>query len=136
MGESPETRRQEGFVTVGEIGRLDANGNLTLLGRRNRAVNIADELVFPEVVEATLGARAGSPCAVLPEADALRGTALVAVVEGAGDQARAAALLQTCRAALGPRATPRRLLFHPELPRLLSGKTDFAALARWLEDAP
>lgn len=132
--DSPETRWQDGFVTVGEVGRLDAAGNLTLLGRRNRAVNVADELVFSEVVEATLGARAGRPCAVLPEADALRGTALVAVVEGAGDQARATALLQDCRAALGPRATPRRLLFHPELPRLPSGKTDLAALARWLEN--
>ena len=60
--------------------------------------------------------------------DPARGHAVVAIVEGAGDDALAARLRRACRGALGDHAAPRRILFVPRLPQLASGKADLAAI--------
>ncbi|UOA33350.1 putative acyl--CoA ligase YhfT [Sulfitobacter sp. DSM 110093] len=133
LGDSPDTRWHDGFVTVGEMGELDANGQLWIKGRRQRMVQIADQLVFPEAVEAMIAAREGTACAVLPRADPLRGQQLVAVVEGPEIRAQAEKIIETCRAELGPLASPRRVYFRPDLPLLPSGKPDLCALSTWLE---
>ena len=133
LGDSPDTRWHDGFVTVGEMGEFDANGQLWIKGRRQRMVQIADQLVFPEAVEAMIAAREGTVCAVLPRVDTMRGQQLVAVVEGAENRAQAEKIIETCRAELGPLASPRRVYFRPELPLLPSGKPDLRALSTWLE---
>ncbi|HAC49274.1 hypothetical protein A3753_13185 [Sulfitobacter sp. HI0082] len=133
QGCSTETRRQDGFVTVGEMGELDDKGQLWIGGRRQRMVQIADQLVFPEAVEAVIAAHTGLPCAVLPRDDALRGQHLIAVVEGTAEAARPEEIIAHCRAALGPLAAPRRVYFRAELPLLPSGKIDLNALSNWLE---
>jgi len=133
LGASAETGRNAGFVTVGEIGTLDHDGNLWIKGRRKRMVNIADQVVFPEAVEAVIAAQDGAGCAVVPRHDPLRGMHLVAVIEGPRDAARATAIQSACRAELGPLATPRTVLFRSELPLLPSGKIDLSALTTWLE---
>ena len=132
LGDSADTRWRDGFVTVGEMGELDAAGNLWIRGRRKRMVQIADQMVFPEAVEAVITAQ-GYVCVVLPRNDALRGQHLVAVIEGKADPVEKAAILSACRAELGALVSPRELLFHPELPLLPSGKTDLRALSVWLE---
>ena len=133
LGSSTDTRWQDGFVTVGEMGELDDKGQLWIGGRRQRMVQIADQLVFPEAVEAVIAAHTGLPCAVLPRDDALRGQHLIAVVEGTAEAARPEEIIAHCRAALGPLAAPRRVYFRAELPLLPSGKIDLNALSNWLE---
>lgn len=133
LGSSTDTRWQDGFVTVGEIGELDADGHLWIKGRRQRMVQIADQMVFPEAVEAVIAAHTRLPCAVLPRGDALRGHHLVAVVETAAKELSAEEIIANCRAALGPLAAPRRVFFHSDLPLLPSGKIDLNALSNWLE---
>lgn len=119
-----------GYLQPGDIGRLDAQGNLFLRGREARMVTVADCNLFLEDVEAVLAAQVAAPSAALALPDALRGHAVVAVIEGAPDDALAARLRRACRQALGDHAAPRRVVFVPRLPLLGSDKPDLVALAR------
>lgn len=125
-GRSDDTRWSGGFLTAGELGRMDARGQLYLLGRRSRMVTVADHNVFPEAIESHLLTLPGiRQCAVLALPDPMRGHALIAVVEGTGD---AAIIRQSCRDRLGAASTPRRVVFLDRLPMLAAGKPDLVAL--------
>jgi long-chain acyl-CoA synthetase len=127
-GDSPATRRDGAFVTIGELGRLDAAGHLTILGRRDRMVTIAGQNVFPEDIEGWLLRQPGvRQAAVLPVKDARRGTVLTAVVAGDPD---AAGLTRRAREVFGPLAAPRRVMVTDTFALTEAGKPDLAALRR------
>lgn len=128
-GAPGSARWADGWLTVGEHGRM-VGGHLYLAGRAGRMVKIADQAVYPEEIEAFLLARPGiTQAAVLPRPDAARGWHLVALVQGGEDDA---ALLADLRRAFGPLVAPRAVLRPGAWPVLPSGKTDLAALERWL----
>lgn len=130
----PAQQTDDGFVSVGECGKRDDQGNLFLLGRADRAVTIADQTVHPETVEAMANRILnGRACVALPVPDALRGHALVLVVDGDASPADVDTIRALCRATLGAHATPRRVMSHPHLPTLPSGKPDLVTLRHWLE---
>lgn len=130
MGESAETRWQDGFLTVGELGWLDPQGYLYLAGRKRRMVLIADQNTFPEEIESFLLAQAGvAHCAVIARPDPARGHHLVAVIGGPQDADLAATLDTASRAEFGPLKAPKRYIFMEDFPCLASGKPDMAALA-------
>lgn len=130
MGESAETRWQDGFLTVGELGWLDPQGYLYLAGRKRRMVLIADQNTFPEEIESFLLAQAGvAHCAVIAQPDPARGHHLVAVIGGAPDADLAAKLDTASRAEFGPLKAPKRYVFIEDFPCLASGKPDITALA-------
>mgnify|MGYP001089625470 CR=1 FL=1 len=132
-GDAGDTRWQDRFLTVGELGHLDAEGNLYLKGRKSRMVTVGDRNVFPEEIEAHLLTLPGiRQCAVIALPDRLRGHRLAAVIEGAGDAASADSIRRSCRSCLGPAATPRRVMFVDSLPLMAAGKPDFDALANLL----
>ena len=54
IGESRDTRWNGEYLTVGEMGFVDADGNLFLKGRKSRMVTVADQNVFLEDIEAVL----------------------------------------------------------------------------------
>ena len=136
-GASDQTLWQDGFVTVGELATIDADGNVWITGRQSRQVNIADHLVSPETVERLVAAHPlGGPCAAVPVADPVRDTRLALVLQGSPDAARAQTLRAVCQGQLGARVAPRVVLFCPELPRLASGKPDLTAIAKWVEAQP
>lgn len=125
-GASPFTRWQDGFLSVGEVGALDAAGYLYLGGRRSRMVTVADQNVFPEAIEAVLLAQPGVVnAAVITPDDALRGHVIVAAVVGAAD---ADVLRQACRAQLGNAAVPRTVWTIADMPMLPAGKPDLQRL--------
>lgn len=132
-GSSPDTRWQDGFVTVGEIGRMKA-GVLTVAGRRSRMVTIADTNVFPEDIEALLlGDPAVDHCAVIARPDPRRGVHLVAAISGVCDAALERRLRGLCRDAVGALAAPRRVVGLGPFPLTGSGKPDLRAIARKLD---
>ena len=136
-GTSADTRWRDGFLSVGEMGKLDAHGTLAVAGRRSRMVTIADRNVFPEDIEALLLGDAGvRHCAVVPRPDPRRGVHLVAVIAGGCDAATAGRLLALCRAAVGPLAAPRRVIGLEDFPLTVSGKPDLREIARRLGDGP
>ncbi len=127
-GAAGDARWHDGWLTVGEIGEM-RDGFLMLSGRRGRMVTVADQNVFPEEIEAFLLGQPGvTRAAVLARADPRRGQVLDAVVMG-GDPA---ALLAACRRRLGPLKAPRRVHLVADWPLLASGKTDLAALQRFV----
>ncbi|CUH78623.1 putative acyl--CoA ligase YhfT [Tritonibacter multivorans] len=125
-GESPLTVWQDGFLSIGEMGRLDAQGYLYLQGRKSRMVTVADQNVFPEAIETVLVAQPGVVAtAVITPNDPVRGAQIVAAVVGDVD---ASALRKACRAELGEAAVPRIIWPLPDLPMLPAGKPDLQHL--------
>ena len=117
---------RDGWLSVGEVGR-QKDGYLYLRGRAGRMVTVADQNVFPEEIEALLQAMPGiTRAAVLPVANALRGTVLVGLVQG--DRSAHAAILAALRADLGALKSPKALIWLQDWPLLPSGKTDLRAL--------
>lgn len=127
-GDDPGSARwREGWLSVGEMGWME-KGFLYLSGRAGRMVTVADQNVFPEEIEAfLLGLPGVARAAVLPRPDALRGVHLVAVVQGAAEDA---VILRACRAAMGALKAPKAIYRLADWPMLGSGKTDLAAVER------
>lgn len=127
--DGPQIARDGDFVSVGDIGELDAQGNLFLRGRASRMVTVADRNLFLEDVEAVLAANGAGLSAALALPDPQRGHAVLAVVEGAPDDRLAARLRRACRNQIGSHAAPRQIRFVARLPLLASGKPDLVTLA-------
>ncbi len=127
-GSSPHTQRDGDWLTVGEYGRLDADGYLYLRGRAGRVINIADTAIFPEELEAQISTLPDMPDAcILARKDARRGYVLVAVLEGAQDPHLRAILLAHLKDK--SLVIPRAVEFLQEFPRLPSGKIDLKTIA-------
>lgn len=125
-GSAPETRREGGFLTIGDHGRLDGGGFLYLHGREKRMLVTSGLNVYPEEVEAVLSGLDGiEEAAVFGLPDPLRGVELVAVLRGRFEEA---ALRAACRARLPAAKLPRRFLALDEWPRTSGGKADLRAL--------
>lgn len=128
QGDSPHTRRDGDWLTVGELGLLDDDGHLFVLGRAGRVFNIADQTIYPEALEAHICALLQVPyCAVLARPNKLRGRQLVAVLAGPEDGTRSRALQESCKSA--GLYVPRCVEFIDPFPLLPSGKPDLSQIA-------
>lgn len=128
--------RADGAMSVGDIGRMDAEGFLYLIGREKRMIVTSGKNLFPEEVEHVLERHpAIAAAAVMGVSDARRGERLVAVIALAeGARASRAALIAHARAALPLYKVPRLYYRTARWPRTPSGKTDFDALRRLWEN--
>ncbi|MGB5865598.1 MAG: AMP-binding protein [Sulfitobacter sp.] len=128
QGVSVHTKREDGWLTVGEHGRLDRDGYLYLRGRAGRMINIADQTVYPEELEAAYLAVEGiGQCAVLQRPDPLRGHTLVAVLCGPDNADLRVRVLSHCKA--HGLIAPRSIVFLDPFPVLPSGKPDLQRIA-------
>ena len=122
-----EARNGLGWSTLGDIGRIDAEGYLYLTDRKSFMIISGGVNIYPQEIENRLithprvadVAVIGAPC---PE----MGERVVAVVQPvdmaeAGD-VLAADLTAWCRAELSGVKTPRQIDFTAELPRHATGK--------------
>lgn len=116
-----------GFVSA-DLGFLDRQGHLRLLGRADDLLVSGGETIHPAEVEQRLMACPGvEDVGVSARADPIWGDLLVALVVGniSPDRIHAWA-----RQHLGPRLRPRELVLVEALPRNALGKLDRRALAR------
>lgn len=122
----PAPFRGEGFWT-GDVGRLDADGFLTLLGRRDAVINVGGFKVSPEEV-----------AAALERHPAVREAAALGLANDAGEQVVCAAvalsspvgeaeLVAFCSALLADYKVPRRIRVLDALPRTPAGKVRLRA---------
>ena len=132
--EATSALRDGEWLSVRDIGRLDEQGRLQLLGRQNRMVVTQGKNLFPEEVETVLAGCPGVAAASvhgLPHA--VRGQQVVAVVQRPpGEVLKAATLAAWCRERLEAHKIPRRFYVCDEWPLTASGKTDHQVLGRHL----
>jgi O-succinylbenzoic acid--CoA ligase len=117
--------RPDGWLATGDLGRLDRDGWLWVVGRREGLVVTGGENVSAAEVEAVLRAHpAVADCAVVGLLDPEWGELVVVAVVPRGPAAPPGteALAAWCRARLAPFKVPKRWRIVEELPRTPSGK--------------
>jgi len=124
-----------GWSTLGDVGRLDADGYLYLSDRRVDLIISGGVNIYPQEVENVLTMHpAVFDAAVIGVPDPEMGQRVAAVVQAepgvAAGPPLAEQLLGHCRAHLAGFKCPHEIVFAEELPRLPSGKL----LRRWVRD--
>lgn len=129
---------QGGWLRTGDIGRLDAEGFLYVLDRRDDLVVSGGENVYPAEVEAALEAHpAVREAAVVGLPDDRWGQVVgAAVVFEPGASAGWGDLEAWLRGRLAGYKLPRRWLEAGELPRTASGKLQRHRVRAWFEAGP
>lgn len=119
----------DGWLRTGDLGRIDRDGRLEVIGRADDAVLSGGVSVHLAAVEQALRSHPGiTDAAVTAVADDEWGSRVVAVVVVAGE-APSLASLRTHVATTLPRSwAPRELRVVSGLPRLAGGKVDRLAL--------
>jgi len=112
-----------GWLRTGDLGSIDASGNLLVLGRRDDVIVSGGENVSPEEVEAVLldhPAIAEVGVAGLPDEE--WGQLVAAWIVPRGAPPTLAEIREACRARLSRAKLPRRLFVVDALPRTAIGK--------------
>ncbi len=126
--------RSDGFFITGDIGALDAEGRLSLIGRAKDLIIAGGYNIYPKEIEAVLDAIPGineSAVIGLPHADMGEGVAAVLVAkESAVDEQT----IETALAALAKFKRPRRLFWVEALPRNAMGKVQKQVLREQYKD--
>ncbi len=116
-----ETARtmRDGWVRTGDLGAFDAEGFLSIVGRRKEVIRSGGESIFPVEIERVLLTHPEiREASVVGVPDPHWGEAVVvAVVVRAGAALTAADVIEYVRARLASYKKPRHVCFLPELPR-------------------
>ena len=125
----PELTREAmrgGWFHTGDLGRIDSDGDLYIVGRKKEMIKVAGEIVFEPEIEAALQKNpAVAEVAVVGTPDNLRGEvpkAFIAVKEGISVTEEG--LRQFCRQHLAHFKIPHYFEFMPSLPKNRTGKID------------
>lgn len=118
------TRGADGWLATGDLGRIDAEGYLYLVGRLGDMLIRGGENVYPLEVERVLEAHPGVvEAAVYGVPDRRLGQEIAAAVVGVdGAPPGADELAEWCRGRLAPFKIPRTWTVVDALPRTASGK--------------
>jgi O-succinylbenzoic acid--CoA ligase len=115
----------DGWLRTGDLGELDAEGRLVVLGRADDAIRTGGETVWPDEVEAALRSHPGvGDVAVVGVPDAEWGQRVAAWVVPADPSAPPTLdqLRERCRERLARFKAPSELILVRALPRTPSGK--------------
>jgi long-chain acyl-CoA synthetase len=130
--ENAQAFTADGWFRTGDMGKLDADGYLSITGRIKELIIRGGEKVVPREVEEVLGQFPGvQEAAVIGEPDGDRGEAVVAFVVPGDEPPTAEALRDFCRARLAEFKVPRRITIARDLPRGPTGKLLKRALRDW-----
>ncbi len=123
-----------GYFLAGDGAKLDADGDLWVLGRIDDVINVSGHRLSTIEIESALVAHpAVGEAAVVGVADAVTGQAIAAFVTGDAD---ADALRRHVRGAIGPVAQPAHVFRVPDLPKTRSGKIMRRLLVDLVEGRP
>ena len=125
-GLTAEVMKDEWFRT-GDIGRLDASGNLSLTGRIKRIiVTEAGKNVYPEELEVLLERFDGVKEAAVIEVD--QRAAAVLAMDGENNESRAKEIIASFNSKTSTHNNIARIAIVQDLPRTPLGKTAFPQL--------
>ena len=116
--------RDDGFFITGDLGKIDANDYVHILGRGKDLVISGGFNVYPKEIESEIDAMPGvveTAVIGVPHADFGEGVTAVVVTDGEGtlDEAKVMAALD---GRLAKFKMPKRVIFVDELPRNAMGK--------------
>ena len=130
----PSLARDGDYASVGDMGRLDDNGYLFLVGRKDRMIVTAGKNLFPEEVESILQNHSSIvEAAIIGLSDVTRGKRIVSAIHCGEQHLRppgitGASIIKFAKQFLPMYKVPRRYYLVTDWPRTRSGKTDFARL--------
>jgi fatty-acyl-CoA synthase len=125
------------YAVPGDLGRMEEDGTVTLIGRGTSTINTGGEKVHPAEVEEAVRSRPEvEDCLVLGVPDERFGQGVAAlVVLRPGSRLAAGDVGDAVRASLAGYKVPRRISFVEAVPRMPNGKPDFAAAAALVQGA-
>ncbi len=128
--ESSATVLRDGWLRTGDIGHLDGDGYLWLVGRRSDMIKTGAHRVHPVDVEEVIAEVPGvAEVAVVGVDDDVLGQVIKAFVVAPGLPPRSDNMIKAhCRERLASYKIPRDITFVSALPRTASGKVRRAAL--------
>jgi acetyl-CoA synthetase len=112
---------------VGDAARRDSDGYFWIIGRTDDVINVSGHrLSTAEVESAVVAHEKVAECAVVAQADALTGQAILAFVtltgDQRGDESVAAEIREYVGVRIGKLARPKTIIWADELPKTRSGK--------------
>jgi acyl-CoA synthetase (AMP-forming)/AMP-acid ligase II len=119
----------EWYTTPGDLGLLNADGSLTLVGRGSSVVNTGGEKVYPEEVDDFIKQMPDvDDCLVFGMPDERFGQIVCAVVQiHGGASVTASDVTDWVRERMARYKAPRMVYFVDKVPRLPNGKADYPA---------
>lgn len=125
-----DERLRGGWLHTGDLGTIDDDGYLFIVGRKDDMIITGGENVYPrEVEDVILTHPAVAECAVVGVPDPAWGQQVAAfVVPRPGHRVSADDIVSFCGARLAGYKRPRRVEFHDSLPKTLIGKVSYKDL--------
>jgi malonyl-CoA/methylmalonyl-CoA synthetase len=131
-----EEHRSDGFFITGDLGEIDADGYVTIVGRAKDLIISGGYNVYPKEVELLLDSEPGvleSAVIGIPHPDLGEGVVGV-VTPRKGTTIEAESLLAGIRDRLARFKQPRRIVLLDELPRNTMGKVQKNVLRERYKD--
>ena len=129
----------EGWLFTGDVGRLDPDGHLVLVGREKDLIIRKGETISPAEIEDVLAAHPGiADVAVLGLPDERTGERICAVLVAApgGEAPDLAAVREHCRASgISPAKFPEQVVLVDEMPKTPTMKIRKQVLRESVSDA-
>jgi long-chain acyl-CoA synthetase len=130
--ETANVMTKDGFFKTGDIGVMDATGQVKIVDRKKDMVLVSGFNVFPNEVEEVVAGHPGVlECAVVGVPDAASGEAVVLFVSKKDPALTEQDLMKYCAEQLTGYKKPKYIIFQQELPKTNVGKV----LRRELRDA-
>ena len=125
------------YAKPGDLGCINPDGTVTLIGRGSSTINTGGEKVYPAEVEQAISSLGEvEDCVVVAVPDERFGSAVAALVKLApGASLSADDVAAVVRTMLAGYKVPRRVGFVDEIPRLPNGKIDYPASGALAIDA-
>jgi len=130
--ETANVMTKDGFFKTGDVGIMDATGQVKIVDRKKDMVLVSGFNVYPNEVEEVVASHPGVlECAVVGVPDAASGEAVVLFVAKKDPALTEQALMKFCAEQLTGYKKPKYIIFQQELPKTNVGKV----LRRELRDA-
>lgn len=121
--ETAKAMSADGFFHTGDIGVMDANGQVTIVDRKKDMILVSGFKVFPNEVEAVVASHPGVlECAVVGLPDERMGESVNLFVVKKDPHLTVEELRKFCATQLTHYKIPRRIEFRSELPKSNVGK--------------
>ena len=112
-----------GWFSTGDLGRVDAEGNVFIKGRSKLIIEVAGHKVDPlEIEEVLAGHPAVAEAVVVGLPDPRTGEQRLKAVVVKSDEVAPEALIRYCRERLSPQKVPAIVEFRDEIPKSGTGK--------------